>query len=82
MAYMTGCLMVPCFYDQYRKGRDLVSSKSVYHGVPLIQSAKMFKCVAPNDNGKLLLDQTGNFYEFTPSYQMLDAEDKVSIVYR
>jgi hypothetical protein len=77
VAYMTGCLMMPCFYDQFRKGLDDSSPRSVFHGVPLVQSAKLFESVRLNDAGGLLTDPSGRYYQFTPSFKLLDENDKV-----
>jgi hypothetical protein len=81
LAYMTGCLIMPCFYDQFRKGREDSSPKSIFHGVPLVQSAKLFECVRLDAAGGLLIDPSGKYYEFTPSYKLLDDDDKVYIYY-
>jgi hypothetical protein len=77
LAYMTGCLMMPCFYDQFRKGREETSPKSVFHGVPLGQSAKLFECVRADETGGVLTDPSGKYYQFTPKYKLLDEDDKV-----
>jgi hypothetical protein len=77
LAYMTGCLMMPCFYDQFRKGREDSSPKSIFHGVPLVQSAKMFESVRLDDAGGLRTDPSGRYYQFTPAFTLLDEDDKV-----
>jgi hypothetical protein len=79
LAYMTGCLMIPCFYDQFRKGREDTSPKSIFHGVPLVQSAKMFESVRVDAAGGLLTDISGRYYQFTPNFKLLDEDDKVFV---
>jgi hypothetical protein len=78
LAYMTGNLIMPSFYDQFRKGREDVAIKSVFHGVPLIQTAKLFESVAGNvtGTGELLTDPTGKYYVFTPQFKLLDEDEK------
>ena len=78
LAYMTNCLIMPCFYDQFRKGREDSSPKSVFHGVPLLQSAKLFESVRMDEGGGVLTDPSGKYYQFTPSFKLLDEDDKVS----
>jgi hypothetical protein len=79
LAYMTGCLIMPCFYDQFRKGRDDCSPQSIFHGVPLLQSAKMFESVRLDAAGGLLTDPSGKYYSFTPSFKLLNEDDKVQL---
>ena len=79
LSYMTCCLMMPCFYNQFRKGREDTSAKSVFYGVPLVQSAKMFESVRLDDAGGLLTDPSGKYYQFTPSFKILDEDDKVCL---
>jgi hypothetical protein len=76
LAYMTGCLMMPCFYDQFRKGREEISVRSVFHGVPLVQTSKLFECVRADEAGGMLSDASGKYFTFTPSFKLLDEEDK------
>jgi hypothetical protein len=76
IAYTTGNLMMPCFHDQFRKGREEMSIKSAFHGVPLIQTSKLFESVHVDSAGGLLSDASGKYYEFTPTFKLMDDNDQ------
>jgi hypothetical protein len=76
LAYTAGCLMMPCFYDQFRKGREDTSVKSVFHGVPLIQTTKLFESVHADNAGGFLTDTSGKYYQFTPAFKLKGEDEK------
>lgn len=76
IAYLGGSLKMPCFYDQFRKGREEIPVRSIFHGVPLIQTAKLFESVRVDNGAGVLSDPTGKFYVFTPDFKLPDEHEQ------